>query len=768
MQDITDFFSNEIAPRIYGQIDSILPEFDFKMTGKGWISQNTYRPDGRTGKSKFKVYIYQNTPSIINCFTSSPSMNLAKYIAERDGKEWIKAVQDLAVLAEVELPKDDNYTPKSENIISQDVVQYLNYLLLNTDDGAKVRQYLEKRGFTDLSKFGLFVGIDRITKYLQKKNYEAQDIAEALQLFNGFNGRENSHQLAIPILSEFGTPKGFILRTISEATPKYLFTSGYAKGKHLFNFRHRKPSRIILTEGQIDTLLGEQVVNATFFALGGSALTDDQLKQLSKYKNTPVITCFDDDKAGNECTIKTVKKLLKNGFTDVSGIANFDGCNDIAELIESRPDGAKVLQEIISRPTSAKEILFNAITPPDEFPPPTDTEYLQRVVSYSQDITDGFQRNIFLDFVMSKTNDVRTETIQAEIDRQRFEFTKAEKQKNLQISISEAQELAKKNKSSEAVELLQNAINENSFISPEKALKMPDVSEFVNLLINEPDRLKTGILNDIWTVPIGAISLIAGRPSHGKTTLMFNILLNQLELYPEKKFYFLSYEEPRQKLFLKMVTALVAKLYPDSANIENNGNYGVSDVEVLQYIKNPDRLDSDVIEWIGNAIGRMGQYINTGRLIITDTPFKAEELPSVLADIPSESVIYLDYIQKIPTEADKTGFEIGKHVSGILLNQIAIPKNVPIILGAQLNRTGAEHTTHARDMNVSSLRESGDYEQDANSILLLHNHKFNNDGEGDVMSVKIGKNRDGEANNSTEIQFFGRNRFVKNLENQYI
>lgn len=763
MKEIGDFFSEEIAPRIFEQIDSLLPEFDFKMTDKGWISQNTYRPDGREGKSKFKVYVYENSPSIIQCYTSSPTMNLASYLAQRDGIKWIEAVKNLAEMVGIELPKSD-YTPKHQNLALKDVIQYLNYLITQ-EEGNSVRAYLKARGFVDFSKFGVFVGIEQITKYLRKKNYDTQDIESALQLFDGLDGRKNTHPLAIPLLSSSGHPLGFILRAIRpEITPKYLFTKGFEKGNHLFNFGHRHASRIVLTEGQIDSLLAEQYIQNTLFcALGGSTLTDNQLKELLRHKNTPVITAFDDDNAGLKCSYQTVKKLLKHGFTDVSSVLAYAGCKDTAELIENQQDiGVTFLRNAIARPVPAKEILFHSIEPDDEFL--TDTEYLKRVVSVAQDIADGFQKNIFLDFVMTKVQDVRKETIQQELDRQRFEFDKAKKQKKLQNAIAQAHELAK-NDLSEAVKILTDALSKNSIIHAKQALKMPTASEFTALLRSEPERLKTGLLDDLWTVPMGAISLIAGRPSHGKTTFMYNCLLNQLELYPDKTFYFLSYEEPRQKIFLKMVTALVAKFFPDSLHIEATNSlstcYGISDFEVLTYLKNPDTLSHEVLTWVSKALGIMENYIHSGRLVISDTPFFAEELPAVLSTIPEQSVIYLDYIQKIPTQESKTGFETGKYVSGILLNHIVIPKNIPLILGAQLNRVDAKSTTHAKSMSVVNLRESGDYEQDANSILLLHHHKFNDEPEAEKMSVKIGKNRDGEANETIELEFLGRNRFIR-------
>ena len=78
-----------------------------------------------------------------------------------------------------------------------------------------------------------------------------------------------------------------------------------------------------------------------------------------------------------------------------------------------------------------------------------------------------------------------------------------------------------------------------------------------NSLLDEiatlPPAYKTGYssLDKFIGFTPGAITLIAGRPSHGKTTFMFNLLLEMSKLYKDESFYFFTYEEPVKKHICK-------------------------------------------------------------------------------------------------------------------------------------------------------------------------------------------------------------------------
>ena len=84
------------------------------------------------------------------------------------------------------------------------------------------------------------------------------------------------------------------------------------------------------------------------------------------------------------------------------------------------------------------------------------------------------------------------------------------------------------------------------------------------VLKNTNHGLKTGfkeVDNDI-TIQPSSLAFIAGRPSHGKTTMMLNMLRNMLEDEDKKEnknkkaFLFYSYEETRSDILIKIILSV--------------------------------------------------------------------------------------------------------------------------------------------------------------------------------------------------------------------
>lgn len=102
-------------------------------------------------------------------------------------------------------------------------------------------------------------------------------------------------------------------------------------------------------------------------------------------------------------------------------------------------------------------------------------------------------------------------------------------------------------------------------------------------------------------------------------------------------------------------------------------------------------------------------------------------------------IIVIDYLQLIKSEGKRNGnraAEVGDISRGI--KAIASDFNIPVIALSQLNRVSEMNKD--KEPSMSELRESGDLEQDASTILLLWNN--NRDDDRDKM-IKIEKSRNG-------------------------
>lgn len=262
--------------------------------------------------------------------------------------------------------------------------------------------------------------------------------------------------------------------------------------------------------------------------------------------------------------------------------------------------------------------------------------------------------------------------------------------------------------------------------------------------------LKTGYpsLDEIIEIPQGAITLVAGRPSHGKTITQLNLLVKMIKLYPNLHFYFFSYEEPKSQILLKILNILAEDVINESHNLSN----------IEGYIRGGHQSRAK----LNAAAAELQSLTETGRLVISNHSYFVDDLSLVITKLKKRfgdklGAVFIDYIQKVkikykyPTRQ----LELQKISSEIL--ETAKSHNLPIVLGAQLGRgTGKKEV-----LRLDNLREAGDIENDAKLVLGIWNQaKEEGDGKEDISKARkvdiefvVLKNRNGPSNQSIFLQF---------------
>jgi len=367
--------------------------------------------------------------------------------------------------------------------------------------------------------------------------------------------------------------------------------------------------------------------------------------------------------------------------------------------------------------------------------------------------------SLFTSMEEIKALGITEESLELTVERLRTNREKETQTREIKKLLSEAKELQDKGDTDKALELLDSKVKEVKAITTSGLL--PPVMSFKTLqeeISTIPSAYQTGYLSldrFVGFTP-GAISLIAGRPSHGKTTLLYNLLLEMSRLYPGETFYYFTYEEPVKNLAIKLLNRLTATdlsgYYGDFKELAKPTNYEL----IKAYIK-AGRTDIQEIE---EGKRKLQELIDRGRIKIIDRNYSVEELHTLLAYLNKKEkigAIIIDYIQRMRTERrtqDKRT-EIA-HISDQVL-QIAKDSGLPIILGAQLNR---EATAKPR---LENLKEAGNLEEDANTVISVYNdsreQEENSQGETyrgvrEVeLELKILKNREGEVNQVATLLF---------------
>ena len=206
---------------------------------------------------------------------------------------------------------------------------------------------------------------------------------------------------------------------------------------------------------------------------------------------------------------------------------------------------------------------------------------------------------------------------------------------------------------------------------------------------NDLDRRTTGF-NE------GDLIIIAARPAMGKTALVLNMALKNVEA--QKGVIFFSLEMPAEQLMLRMLAAKTS--IP------------------LQNLRKGDMSDN---EW--SQLSGAFEDLNTKKLFVDDggsiniNQLRARVRKLAQNEDNNISLVIIDYLQLMQGTGGKDRHQEVSDISRGL-KMLAREMKIPIIALSQLNR-GVESRPDKRPM-LSDLRESGAIEQDADIIMFVY------------------------------------------------
>lgn len=260
------------------------------------------------------------------CFGCGAGGNVVKFLMEYSNAEFVEAIETLAQMANVEVPRasvspaaDRHY--KSLLAVLEKVAGYYR---MNLERTKVATDYLAQRGIDDKAAdvFGLGYaasGFDSLKRlfggdYDEKLLLEAGLIAKKddANAYDRFRGR-----LMFPIRDRQGRTVAFGGRTITpDGKPKYLNspeTSLFKKNRTIYGAyeirQYRKLDSVIIVEGYMDliSLFSHGVGNAV--ATLGTAVTQEHIRQLFRLCDR-LIFCFDGDLAGRKAAALALERTL--------------------------------------------------------------------------------------------------------------------------------------------------------------------------------------------------------------------------------------------------------------------------------------------------------------------------------------------------------------------------------------------------------------------------------------------------------------------------
>lgn len=292
--------------------------------------------------------VYENTQSFY-CFGCGAGGDGVSFMRKIENLDYIDAVKVLAQRAGMQMPDegyDDSLSKKRRVIlqINRETARfYHNYMM--SEQGKVGLQYFLNRGLSQktIRHFGLGYAPnnwDELFKHLKSKGYDVSDMLTAGVVRKGEKGYYDyfRNRVMTPIIDVRGNFIAFGGRVLDDSKPKYINTSDtlvYKKTNEVFGLNYAKDSgkdSLILCEGYMDVIAMHQAGFTNAVAGCGTALTNEQVRLLSRYAKE-IILVYDNDEAGQKALNKAIS-LFDQVDVKIS-IPTLSGGKDPDEIIKN-------------------------------------------------------------------------------------------------------------------------------------------------------------------------------------------------------------------------------------------------------------------------------------------------------------------------------------------------------------------------------------------------------------------------------------------------
>ena len=268
-----------------------------------------------------------------HCFGCGAHGNAISFLMEYDRLEFPEAVEELAGILGLEVPREQR-TGKSEKPslsfqskrdlyqLMQEISQLYQQQLPNS---IPAQAYLQKRGLSQeiIERFAIgFVpdSFDLVLRKFGQTREEQQKLFDLGMLSQNDNGRiydRFRHRIMFPIRDRRGRTIAFGGRVLGEEKPKYLNspeTVTYHKGNELYGLFEAlqvndSPEMLLVVEGYMDVVALAQFGVDYAVASLGTATTSEQIQQVFR-ATEQTLCCYDGDRAGKEAAWRALENAL--------------------------------------------------------------------------------------------------------------------------------------------------------------------------------------------------------------------------------------------------------------------------------------------------------------------------------------------------------------------------------------------------------------------------------------------------------------------------
>jgi DNA primase len=310
-------------------VDVVQGRTQLRKSGARWVGLCPFHSE------KTPSFGINPVEKLFYCHGCHKGGDLITFVRETEGLDFAQAVEWLADRTGTQLEYEET-SPEQEarrkrrdrlESLLEDAASFYSRYLWDTAAGEFVRGYLTERGLTEEVcrdfRLGLSPGGDRLAVKAREKGY-SQDELLAAGLVNRRGNDYFAGRLVFPLSNARGRVLGFGARRLHDDDPikaKYVNSpegelfrkSRIVYGLHRARAAIAKQDEAVVVEGYTDVLALHQRGRNTVVASMGTALTEEQLKELG-HLTKRLFLCFDADAAGEAATLRGMDLAAARGF----------------------------------------------------------------------------------------------------------------------------------------------------------------------------------------------------------------------------------------------------------------------------------------------------------------------------------------------------------------------------------------------------------------------------------------------------------------------
>lgn len=772
---ITEFINEKVYPAMWDEIGSLFPEMGFKLVTGKWRSPK--KLDGTDPKTpnRSKTIISPSFPSRA-LESGEGSIDLITLYMNLNNKPFWEALEAICKKLNLEIPtsKDEEKWKEYRELREQRALSYdRQKRALFSPDGAAVLQYLkEVRGYSEelIKDMGLgYISPD-----------EAKTLEEKGKV--GMTCKAEDFPLSMPYFAN-GMVEGFNFRYISEEQIRKSYPDGtgkYRKTRSLNGIENKHPfglisntlykganrkAGIVVVEGELDALHAIALGLENVIATSGGKLVPETIATIRKKGYKEITLILDTDGKGQQFTRESIENIHQAGLN--SYVATLPDAKDVDEYLGKH--SIEELRQLIDTAQHGSLYLFwkeaEAFLRTQQTDKDTD-RFLESVIEIASKEADPIKSSQILQTLKDKVLDqmgVNLDEIKKgialKVEQQRREEENKRLSAATEAELKKASKLLTEGKTAEAAatvrkaeDILQNVEDREKFAK----LLQDNTDELYESYKAAPKSLTTNIqlfTKDRTAYPLifpsGAISIIGAITGHGKSKLLQSIALDAIEQPEKGMILYLTYEESEGNVNIQFLNAYANIEVTQKNYSGNRGNLQT----IREHLSKPDNLDiAERYKYFKNSKRtnpRTGKFEDYTWIIPTfqkkEEEWKEIRKAGKIRLIKPEDntlgllkgiinyalqnpplglpirAVFVDYVQELYLEEKDKTYGRTDELKKIMvdIDILAQEANIPIIMGAQLNR----ETKSLKNLCNQIISDSGWIERKASEILLIWSSK---------------------------------------------